>query len=187
MAIADDLKTLLKKVCVELTNRRLKFCLAGGWAVSIIGTARTTVDIDLLIVLDENIKQQVVTILENSFNLIQSHDKEMEFKTISIWRNILTLKGKKEPYMLDLLRADSNYLKSVIDRSIEIDYEGVVIPIIAIEDLIVVKSASFRKQDQVDIENLIQSGTPIDWECLERTVKELNLDWSYIEKCAQAI
>lgn len=182
MEIAEDLKVLLKKVCSELRKNNLQFCLAGGWAVSMIGIARTTMDIDILIVLDENIKRKVVSILENSFNLIQSHEKEMELKNITIWRNIVSLKGKNDPYMLDLLKADNDYLKTVIERRIEIDYEGTVIPIISIEDLIVIKLASFRKQDQVDIENLIQSGAAIDWGYLEKAIKKSNLDWSFIEQ-----
>jgi predicted nucleotidyltransferase len=182
MEIAEDLKILLKKVCSELRKNNLQFCLAGGWAVSMIGIARTTMDIDILIVLDENIKRKVVSILENSFNLIQSHEKEMELKNITIWRNIVSLKGKNDPYMLDLLKADNDYLKTVIERRIEIDYEGTIIPIISIEDLIVIKLASFRKQDQVDIENLIQSGGAIDWGYLENTVKKSHLDWSFIEQ-----
>lgn len=182
MEIAEDLKILLKKVCSELRRNNLQFCLAGGWAVSMIGIARTTMDIDILIVLDENIKRKVVSILENSFNLIQSHEKEMELKNITIWRNIVSLKGKNEPYMLDLLKADNDYLKTVIERRIEIDYEGIIIPIISIEDLIVIKLASFRKQDQVDIENLIQSGAAIDWGYLENTIKKSHLDWSFIEQ-----
>ena len=182
MEIAEDLKVLLKKVCSELRKNNLQFCLAGGWAVSMIGIARTTMDIDILIVLDENIKRKVVSILENSFNLIQSHEKEMELKNITIWRNIVSLKGKNEPYMLDLLKADNDYLKTVIERRIEIDYEGIIIPIISIEDLIVIKLASFRKQDQVDIENLIQSGAAIDWGYLENTIKKSHLDWSFIEQ-----
>ncbi len=182
MGIAEDLKILLKKACSELRKNNLQFCLAGGWAVSMIGIARTTMDIDILIVLDENIKKKVVSILENTFNLIQSHEKEMKFKSITIWRNIVSLKGKNEPYMLDLLRADNDYLKSVIERRIEIDYEDTIIPLISIEDLIVIKLASFRKQDQVDIENLIQSGAAIDWGYLENTIKKSNLDWSFIEQ-----
>jgi len=182
MEIAGDLKVLLKKVCSELRRNHLHFCLAGGWAVSMIGITRTTMDIDILIVLDGNIKRKVVSILENTFNLIQSHEKEMKFKSITIWRNIVSLKGKNEPYMLDLLRADNDYLKTVIERRIEIDYEGTIIPLISIEDLIVIKLASFRKQDQVDIENLIQSGAGIDWGYLENTIKKSNLDWGFIEQ-----
>ena len=182
MEIADDLKMLLKKICTELRKNNLQFCLAGGWAVSMIGIARTTVDIDILIVLDENIKKQVVSILKSTFNLIQSHEMEMEFKNIAIWRNIVSLKEKNEPLMLDLLKADTDYLKTVIQRGIEIPYEDTIIPVIAVEDLIIIKLASFRKQDQVDIENLIQAGMPIDWEYLERNIKKSRLDWAFIEQ-----
>jgi hypothetical protein len=53
MEIAEDLRILLKKTCSELRKNNLQFCLAGGWAVSMIGIARTTMDIDILIVLDK--------------------------------------------------------------------------------------------------------------------------------------
>lgn len=182
MESAGDLKTLLKEVCTNLRKKKLQFCLAGGWAVSIIGTARTTIDIDILIVLNDDIKKQVISILEDSFHLIQSHENEMKFKTLSIWRNIVSLQKKGELFMIDFLIADTDYLKSIVERKIEIDYEGISIPVIPVEDLIILKLSSFRKQDEVDIENLLHSASPIDWEYLENTIKKLHLNWDYIEK-----
>ncbi|MCX6583363.1 MAG: nucleotidyltransferase [Candidatus Aminicenantes bacterium] len=182
MESAGDLKTLLKEVCTQLKKKELQFCLAGGWAVSIIGTARTTIDIDILIVLNDDIKKLVISILEDSFHLIQSHENEMKFKTLSIWRNIVSLQKKGELFMIDFLIADTDYLKSIVERKIEIDYEGISIPVIPVEDLIILKLSSFRKQDEVDIENLLHSASPIDWEYLENTIKKLLLNWDYIEK-----
>lgn len=180
MEFANDLKILLKETCSKLQENNIKFCLAGGWAVSILGIARATVDIDILIILDKTIKRQVISILTNSFNLIQSHEKEMEFKNITIWRNIVSLKGSKEPFMIDFLKAGNDYLKSVVGRSIEIEFEAAVIPVVSLEDLIVIKLASFRKQDQADIENLIQSNPNLDWSYLEKTIKQNSLDWNYL-------
>jgi len=181
MEIADDLKILLKTICRELKNNNLQFCLAGGWAVSMFGIARTTVDVDILIVFDVNTRNRLSSILEKSFNLIQSHEQDMVFKNITIWRNIISLKGKTEPLILDYLKADSDYLMDVINRRIEIPFEDTIIPVIAIEDLITIKLTSFRKQDQIDIENLIQSGVSIDWEYLENSIKRYHLDWDFIE------
>lgn len=182
MGIAEGLKLLLKKLCSQLQEHSLPFCLAGGWAVSLIGTARATMDIDILIVLNDTNKKKVAAILENTFRLIQSHENEMVFKNITIWRNIVTLKGEEQLYILDFLKADSDYLKTVIERSIEFEFEGMVIPVMSIEDLIVVKLAAFRPQDQADIENLIHSGNTIDWLYLQRIIKESHLDWQYIEQ-----
>lgn len=182
MENSGDLKTLLKKICNQLGKKKLQFCLAGGWAVSILGTARTTIDIDILIVLNDDIKKQVVSILEDSFYLIQSHENKMKFKTLSIWRNIVSLQRKGELFIIDFLIADSDYLKSIIERKIEIDYEGISIPVITVEDLIIIKLSSFRKQDEVDIENLLHSASRIDWKYLENTIKRFRLNWEYIEK-----
>lgn len=180
MDSTGELKTILKEVCTQLKKNELQFCLAGGWAVSIIGTARATIDIDILIVIDDNTRKQVVSILETSFHLIQSHEEEMKFKTLSIWRNIVSLKKIGELFIIDFLMADTDYLKSIVKRKIEIDYEGTAIPIISIEDLIVLKLLSSRKQDEVDIENLLQSNTPIDFKYLENTIKRLGLNWEKI-------
>jgi predicted nucleotidyltransferase len=78
--------------------------------------------------------------------------------------------------MIDFLNADSNFLKSVIARSIEIQYEGVSIPAVSIEDLIILKLFSFHRQDQIDIENLIISGTPISWKYLKSNIETFQLD-----------
>lgn len=182
MEFGEELNLILKKLCSRLKQDNMQYCLAGGWAVSMMGITRTTIDIDLLMILDENTKKKVVSILENSFKLIQSHEHEMEFKKLTIWRNIVSLKDKAELFMIDLLKADSDYLKGVISRAVEVSYEGIDIPVIAIEDLIVLKLTSFRKQDQVDIENLVSSATPINWSYLETTVKSLQLDWDFIEQ-----
>lgn len=180
MEFAENLNIVLKEVCLEFRRNNLQFCLTGGWAVSIMGIPRTTLDIDILIVFDDNIKEKVLSILENAFNLIQTHKNEMELKNITILRLLISLKDKKDAFILDLLKADNDYLKSVIKRSHEIDYEGAIIPFISIEDLIIIKLASFRKQDEIDIENLILSGTIIDWDYLEKTIKKAHLNWDYI-------
>lgn len=180
MEFAKDLRILLKETCLKLKGNNIKFCLVGGWAVSILGIPRATVDIDILIILDDNIKNQVISILSNSFQLVRSHEKDLEFKNIKMWRNIVSLKGKTEPFIIDFIKADTYYLKKVIGRSIEIEYEDIVIPVVSLEDLIVIKMASFLKQDQVDIENLIQSNPILDWSFLERMIKENTLDWNYL-------
>jgi hypothetical protein len=182
MEYGKALNSILKECCWQFKNHDLPFCLAGGWAVSMLGITRTTIDIDLLVILDEAIKKKIIDILESAFFLIQSHEHEMEFKHIRIWRNIVSLKEKTEPFVIDLMSAESDYLKSVIARSVEIEYEAVMIPVISIEDLIVLKMFSFRKQDQVDIENLLHAGTPINWEYLQKTIELSHLDWDYLEQ-----
>jgi hypothetical protein len=55
MEIADELKSLLKIVCTELRKNNLQFCLAGGWAVSMFGIVRATMDIDILMIFDAGV------------------------------------------------------------------------------------------------------------------------------------
>jgi hypothetical protein len=84
MVFGKNLNSLLKTLCTELKRKQLHFCLAGCWAVSMMGIARTTIDIDLRMILDDTAKQEVISVLDNSFTLIRSHDDEMEFEHIRI-------------------------------------------------------------------------------------------------------
>jgi predicted nucleotidyltransferase len=81
--------------------------------------------------------------------------------------------NKKNLFPLDMLIASDKYLENVLKRRIEIEYRGVIVPVISIEDLIILKSISFRDIDRFDIENLINAGNSIDWDYLGKTSARL--------------
>lgn len=181
METPNDLIILFLKLCDELNTTGIRYCVTGGFAVGMWGPPRGTSDIDIVIMLDEKDRKFVTGFLKGHFNLVQSHDNDMIFGNIHIWRHILKGENENNIFPLDMILCNNDYLEKVIERKLEIVYKNVRIPVISIEDLIILKYISLRDIDKFDIENIIKSGNPIDWPYLKEVILKLNLDWDYIE------
>ncbi|MCP4155254.1 MAG: nucleotidyltransferase family protein [bacterium] len=173
MEIANDLITLFVRLCDTFNKTRFTYCVVGGFAVGMWGPPRGTSDIDIVILLREEERGKVVLFLEEHFNMIQSHDKDMVFGDFHIWRHVFAGENKRNVFPLDMIIASTEYLENVLNRRLEIEYRGVTVPVISIEDLIILKSISFRDIDQFDIKNLVNSGSPIDWDYLDKKLSQL--------------
>ncbi len=173
MEIANDLITLFVRLCDTFNKTRFNYCVAGGFAVGMWGPPRGTSDIDIVILLREKEREKVVEFLAKHFKMIQSHDKDMVFGDLHIWRHVFAGENKTNVFPLDMIIASNEYLENVLKRRLEIEYRGVTVPVISIEDLIILKSISFRDIDHFDIKNLINSGNPIDWGYLDKKVSLL--------------
>ncbi|MBC8186409.1 nucleotidyltransferase, partial [candidate division KSB1 bacterium] len=173
MEIANDLINILRSTTELFADKKINFCLAGGWAVGVWGAPRATEDIDLLILLEQNELNNISKILNIKFNVVQSH--KLKFKSVTILRIILSLKNKKDLYILDLILADTSYYQNILKRKIYIEFEGTSIPLISLEDLIILKSISNRAQDQNDIKQLTTTAKTIDWNYINAAIKEFNL------------
>lgn len=176
MEIAANLEKLLIKVSNSFTEKGIKFCIAGGWAVGMWSTPRATEDIDLLIIIEKEEEDKIIRFLASSVKIVQSHNEKMKFNEISIWRHIVSVKGHKDVFVLDLIIADSPFLKQAVKRRIWIKFKNEKLPIIAIEDLILMKMISNRKQDQADVESLFASGRKIEWDYIKGNAEQLGLD-----------
>ncbi len=173
MMIESDLVLLFTGLCDIFNKSRFDYCVAGGFAVGMWGPPRGTSDIDILIFLRETDRDSLMTLLGNHFNVLQSHDEDMVFGDLHIWRHILTGENKKNIFPLDMLIASNEYLQNVIKRRIEIEYRGVSVPVISVEDLIILKAVSFRDIDRFDMGNLVNGEVPIDWSYLEKMAGQL--------------
>jgi hypothetical protein len=178
---SNDLIILFLRLCAELNATGIPYCVTGGFAVGMWGPPRGTSDIDIVIMIGDTDRKFVAGFLNEHFNLVQSHENDMVFKGIHIWRHILGAGNGNSIFPLDMILSNNDYLKKVIERKIEIDYKGVKIPVISIEDLIILKYISLRDIDRFDIENIIKSENPVDWIYLKEMILQLNLDWDYIE------
>jgi predicted nucleotidyltransferase len=173
MEISNDLIKILKSTSELFAEKKINFCLAGGWAVGIWGTPRATEDIDLLILLEQNELNNISNILNEKFDVAQTH--KLKFKNVTILRIILSLKNKTDLYVLDLILADILYYQNILSRKIHIEFEGTTIPLISLEDLIILKSISNRATDQNDIKSLTTTVKTIDWNYINETIKKYDL------------
>ena len=94
---------------------------------------RATTDIDLLMLIEQPTREGIQSLLASQFDSTVVHPAPMVFRGISIWRCV-GIRGGQD-VVVDLLLADSEYLKTALSRRRMIVFGELNVPILAIEDL----------------------------------------------------
>ncbi len=145
MELSNDFKEF-----IELLNvNKVKYLVVGGYAVGFHGHPRYTKDIDLWVLMNSN----------NASNIIKSV-KEFGFESLGLEEedflnsdNIIQLGFP--PNRIDLLTEIAGVeFESCYSNKLTIEFEGVTIPFISLNDLIKNKQSSGRLQDLADAEKL---------------------------------
>ncbi|MEW6544050.1 MAG: nucleotidyltransferase [Nitrospirota bacterium] len=166
MAPEPFLITTLKEVVRALNEWRTDYALAGGLAYSALVEPRATTDVDVLILLEATNSDQIARLFSGVFDSVVPHQAPMLFKGGSIWR-VIGIKDERE-VIVDLLLAHSAFHRQALARKRTVDFEGLALPIVTLEDLILLKAMAGRLQDLADIERICQR-------------PDLQVDWSYVE------
>jgi predicted nucleotidyltransferase len=112
-------------------------------------------------------REGIQSLLTPIFDSTVVHPAPMVFCSISIWR-IVGIRGDQE-VIVDLLLADSEYLRTALARRGLIQFGLLQVPILTIEDVILLKTMAGRLQDQADLEKILLRQN------------ELHVDWGYVE------
>lgn len=167
MAAESFLVQALSTLIANFNQRELLYALAGGWAYSALVEPRATTDIDLLLLVERPSRETLHSLLSPQFDSLVVHPAPMVFHGISIWRTV-GISGGQE-VVVDILLADSEYLQMALGRRRMVEFDSLQVPILAIEDLILLKTIAGRLQDQADLEKI---GARQD---------DLGIDWRYVE------
>ncbi len=130
-----------------LNSAGVRFMVLGGYAVNFHGYHRNTADIDIWIAFDPENLNRVVKAL---------HD----FGIASVGPTTFTKRGDiirfgRQPLRVDILTNPTGIeFENCFPRKVEAEFDGVLIPFIALEDLKVNKKAAGRLKDLADIEGL---------------------------------
>jgi len=142
-----------RKLIADLLAEGVEFILVGGYAVNYHGYNRTTGDMDIWLKPDNNNKIKVLKALEK--NNIDHEDllviKELDFT------EALVFSAWESPYKVDFLTKVSGVTYVDADKEKVIArIEGLSMPIININHLVLSKISTGRTQDKNDIEKLQQ-------------------------------
>ena len=154
---------VLIKVFREFNKRKVKYLVAGGVAAILYGSPRLTKDLDLFVDSEEENMQKVVAAFK-ALRFIPRVPVAMEAfiskENRARWQRekgmlAFTFINPKNPFEnVDLLlSAPMSFQKAQEKRKI-FRSEGVPIPTVAAEDLILMKKRAGRPQDLQDIEIL---------------------------------
>ncbi len=129
----------------------VEFILIGGYAVNYHGYNRTTGDLDVWLKPDNENKKSILRCLEKYDLEIESLQQinELDFS------HALVFSLGDEPYKTDFLTKVSgvSYVEANNEK-VHFDHEGIKVPFINLNHLILTKMSTGRGKDKVDIEKL---------------------------------
>lgn len=139
----------------KLLEAQVDFIIIGGYSVIFHGYKRTTGDIDIWLKPDNNNKNKLLPVLSylGFDNSELNHVKELDFT------KHLVFSIGDEPEKMDfityinLVKYDDADLQKVIA-----DIDGILIPFLNLNDLVLSKMNTGRQKDKADVEMLQQIG-----------------------------
>ena len=143
-------------------KQKVKYVLVGGIAVNLLGSMRSTADLDILVEMsDDNLKKIVKVLKKYGYRIKQPVDplKIADKKTREDWIkskhmkafNFYKEKGLKE---VDIIIESPVSFKEANKKPVRIKIDDLVLPVISINKLIKMKRKSGRAVDKLDIEEL---------------------------------
>ena len=144
----------IEKICKQLAKRKIKYAVVGGYAVALHGAVRGTMDVDLVVKHSlksfENIEAALKEIgLESRLpvsakEVFQFREEYIQNRNLIAWSFV----NPQNPIeVVDIIIThDLDQMKTINKKAGKL-----TIPILAIEDLIVMKQATGREQDKADV------------------------------------
>jgi hypothetical protein len=154
---------LFRKLFASLNRGSVKYMIAGGVAVNLYGIERSTADIDIVLKLEKTnvlkfvklakrlgLKPKVPVKLDD-FADPEKRDSWISEKGMAVFG----LYDPKTPFFLiDIFVEDPFDFDEVYRRRKKIRSEVAVIPVVPIQELILMKEKSNRPQDRADVFHL---------------------------------
>lgn len=162
---------------VEVFERLgIPYALIGGLAVGVHGIPRPTHDLDFTIAID---RSRLTEFFQAVINL--GYDVPQEFSTgwvdqvagMSLVKARLWVEGKTID--VDLFLAESRFQKSLIQRRIQAEVEGIIAYIASPEDLILLKVIAGRPRDLGDIQDILLVQGALDEVYMQHWADELGV------------
>ena len=143
-------------------QEKVKYVLVGGIAVNLLGSMRSTADLDILVEMsDHNLKKIVKILRRRGYRVKQPVDpmKIADRKTRDDWIkkkhmkafNFYKEEGLKE---VDIIIESPVSYEEAKKSAIRVKVDDLTLPVISIDELIKMKRRTGRAVDKLDIEEL---------------------------------
>lgn len=151
-----DITDELRALTAVLDTHEVDYALCGGMAMAVHGFARTTIDIDLLILSDA--LDDVLTIAKSLDYNIRGEDMSFANGAVEMRRVSKIDPDDGELLSLDLLLVTPDIIESWESR-LEAEWEGRKLSVVSAKGLIALKQLRGSDQDLVDIKALRGEGS----------------------------
>jgi predicted nucleotidyltransferase len=143
-------------------KQKVKYVLVGGIAVNLLGSMRSTVDLDILVEMSEDNLKKIIEILKNQGYLVKQPVDPINIldrKTREDWikkKHMKALNFYKEGELkeVDIIIESPVSFKEAEKDVIRIKIDDLTLPVISIDKVIEMKRKTGRAVDKLDIEEL---------------------------------
>lgn len=163
-----SLSPTLRDLCQWFAKTGTPYVVIGGVAVSLLYRARTTKDVDALVLIDE---ETTATFVESGkpFGFIPRIAEAIRFARAN---RVLLLAHESDGVPVDISLAALAFERLAIQRANPVVVGGTHVRIPAVEDLIIMKAVASRLIDLADIDQLLNMHPNTDREYIRRAVTE---------------
>lgn len=149
MNIFDD---YTKAVLEEFNRNKVKYLVVGGYAVNFYGYRRTTGDIDIWIKPHNGLNKKAALLCFKNLGI--SKQTLIDLDNLDFTKPVVFMDGE-EPFRIDFMTYVSGvkFSDAFKNRQVEL-LDGIKIPFIHLNELIVSKISSGRTKDKLDVEQL---------------------------------
>jgi len=173
----------LRHVTAQLAEHGIPAAVMGGLAVAFWQHPRMTRDVDVLIGIDPPSPDELLSIMQSAGCRPKRVPPLVEIDRHRFMQLLYTPKDTYVDIPVDLLFADSEFLRSALQRRTPIQVPAVGIDTLAVscEDVIILKLSADRMIDRMDAINLLRfNHETLDFNYLSKWIIELRLanDWA---------
>ncbi len=151
-----------EEVFRALNKAKVKYAVCGGAAVILFGFARLTVDLDLIVDLEEANLAKLYDVLLKLHYQSKAPIKKEEFvrkdKLEKLGREknmkVVSFYNLRDPFKVIDIGVNLPQITEILKSKKNIKIKDLAIPLISIDELIKMKRIVGRPQDLIDVENL---------------------------------
>lgn len=153
---------IYEEILREFQKQRVKYVLVGGMALNMLGSMRSTADMDILVEMsDQNLKKVIKILTKNGYRVKQPVDPMgmADQVTRRDWIQNKHMKAfnfykDRELKEVDIIIETPVSYEKARKTALTIKCGRLTLPVISIEHLITMKKRSNRPVDKLDIEDL---------------------------------
>lgn len=172
----DELNVPFQDFVGVFERLNIPYALIGGLAVGVHGIPRPTHDLDFTIAVDRSrLSEFFQAVIELGYDVPQ----EFTAGWVDQVAGMPMVKARQwvegKTIDVDVFLAESRFQKSLIQRRIQTEVEGIPAWIASAEDLILLKLVAGRSRDLGDVQDILQVQGPLDQAYLQHWAAELDV------------
>ncbi len=166
------IKEVLETTTEYLNRKDIDYVLVGGIAVIVYGNPRTTVDLDLIVQMDEEDIEDFASYLRKEGFFCDPSDMREAFRN----RTHFSAEEKGSLFRLDIKGVYDSGARRTLKNRKKVEYDGIIMYVASPEDTISHKLLYGSEQDIEDAESIyVRQDDKLDQDYLEKVCEEMGV------------